>query len=875
VLSKYPKLREVKMLFALKIAEPLKKPFLNLLFPAHLLILFSFFLLPTPLRPADTSEKANLVRYSLEGEWQFRAADHGPWCKAKVPGCVHTDLMDNGLIPDPFFRDNETKVQWVENENWEYRKEFEIPDSLLNKSHIELVSKGLDTYARVFINGEKIAETDNMFRGYRFDLKPYLKSGLNELRIEFESPVKRENLREAALPYKLPGGAPHSRKAPYQFGWDWGPRLVTSGIWRPIYLEAWDRSRVEEVEVVQEFKPKNEVLLHLKASILSDQSQKLQIKAVVSGKKKDYIKTQPILLQKGLNNQTITLQITNPALWWPNGMGEQNLYTAKILLYREKQLLDSATKRIGLRQLVLEQKDDRWGKSFQFVVNGVPFFAKGGNWIPADSFVTRVTRQKYERLLKDCVEANMNMLRVWGGGNYESPEFYDLCDELGLVVWQDFMFACAMFPGNNAFLENVRQEAEYVIKELRHHPSVALWCGNNECEEGWFFWGWKEALPLKVWEDYEKIFHRILPQAVETYDSSRPYWPSSPHSEKLGDPRSDKSGDMHYWGIWHGMEPFEEYTKKFHRFFSEFGFQSFPLIETVKTYTLPEDWNITAPVMELHQKHPQGNKLILYYLLDHYRLPLDFENLLWLSEILQAEGMKIGVEHWRSQMPRTMGTLYWQINDCWPVASWSGTDYYGTWKALHFYAKRFYSPVLVVPLADGKILNVYGISDLQAPIDAELRWSVQTYKGEPIKKDILRVKLEPGKSQILLSKPLDELKENFGENEVYFYCELNQGWKNLSSNVYHFSELKRVSLPEPEIKKEVAFEGEKIIVALDCQKFAKNVYLWAPGIKGRFSENFFDMVPGKKYRVEFLPEDKIKAILLEEALKIKSLKDTY
>ncbi len=601
---------------------------------------------------------------------------------------------------------------------------------------------------------------------------------------------------------------------------------------------------------------------------------KIAVKATVTGKN-SVTHSEPVVVRTGWNLNEKSFSIVNPDLWWPAGMGEQNLYTVRIDIYQRGRLLDSVEKRIGLRTLTLEQKEDEWGRSFRFVANGIPFFGKGGNWIPADSFPPRVTRRKYETLLRDCREANMNMLRVWGGGIYEAPDFYDLCDELGIVVWQDFMFACAMFPGDEAFLENVRSEAEFAIKNLRHHPSIALWCGNNECEEAWFHWGWKDQYPAKVWEDYEKIFHSILPAAVDQYDPSRAYWPSSPHSEAVGEPRSDKSGDMHYWGIWHGREPFKEYRKKFHRFFSEFGFQSFPLLETVKTFTLPEDRNIAAPVMEQHQKHPEGNRLILLYMLDHYRLPKDFESLLWLSEVLQAEGMKIAAEHFRSQMPRIMGSLYWQINDCWPVASWSGVDYYGTWKALHYYAKRFYRPVHVAPMDDGERLRIYGISDQDQPLNATLYVGLFAYDGTLVQEGRNDVRLEPRSSRVLLDRPLEELRQKRPAEEIYLYCELQRGGETLSSNIFHFSELKRVNLPEPAIKSEVGEKDGKIIVRLECARLAKDVYLSAAGFNGRFSDNFFDMIPGRRYEVVLIADAPVDPEKFRQGLKLMSLRDTY
>ena len=829
------------------------------------------FLAMAPLLQAQT---AALIKVPLDGDWQFRQVGQEAWHPALVPGCVHLDLMAAGLIPDPFYRDNELRVQWVENESWEYRKELKVAVPVSNKAHVELVAQGLDTFATIFLNDQKVGEADNMFRTWRFDLKPFIHAGLNELVIRFDSPVRRAQALEANLPYKLPGGSPHIRKAPYHFGWDWGPRLVTSGIWRPLAIEAWEGVRLGELEITQESMERNRFLLRTKTEVLADRSQEVAIKASIQGKK-PFTQSESVRLKPGSNFNEKSFNIINPDLWWPAGMGGQNLTTVRIDVLQKGRLLDSVEKRIGFRTLALEQKEDSWGRSFQFVVNGVPFFAKGGNWIPADSFPSRVSRQKYEALLRDCVAANMNMLRVWGGGIYESPDFYDLCDELGLVVWQDFMFACAMFPGDQAFLENVEAEAESIVRALRHRPALGLWCGNNECEEGWFHWGWKEQLPAAVWDDYEKIFHQILPRTVERLDPGRAYWPSSPHSEKVGDPRSELSGDMHYWGIWHGKEPFTEYRKKSHRFFSEFGFQSFPLIETVEMFTLPQDRNIASPVMEQHQKHPEGNLLILQYMLDQYRLPKDFASLLWVSQVLQAEGMKIAVEHFRSQMPRIMGALYWQVNDCWPVASWSGIDYYGNWKALHYYAKRFYGPVLIVPIDDEKDLKVYAISDLDQPLDAELHLGVYTYEGTVVQEGKTPLRIDPRTSRLAVSKPLEELKSGLPPNEIYLLCELKKGDTTLSSNIHHFSPLKRVDLPQPEIRAEVLAEEGQLVVRLQTSKFAKDVYLSAPGIRGRFSDNFLDLVPGRSYEVGFVSDVPPGAEELRQALKIISLKDTY
>jgi beta-mannosidase len=827
--------------------------------------------------PAETKiTSSNRYVLGLNGGWEFRQVGQADWRPAEVPGTVHQDLLRNGLIPDPFYRDNELKVQWVENADWEYRLQFEVPPTLAAKSRVELVFDGLDTFASVFVNGQKAGESDNMFRVWRFDVKTLIQAGSNEVRIAFDSPVRREKMLEEKLTYKVPGNAPHARKAPYSFGWDWGPRMATSGIWRGVSLEAWDQARITDLEIEQDFSKKDEVTLKVTTEVLADRDLRANLEISLVGGKPESAVTVPLIIPSGTSRHRALVKVRNPKLWWPAGMGAQNLYVVHASLLQGGNLIGHTARRIGLRTMELVQDKDAWGHSFYFRVNGVPFFAKGGNWIPADSFLPRVSRARYEQLLKSCADANMNMLRVWGGGAYESEDFYDLCDELGLTIWQDFMFACQMVPGDAAFQDNVRAEAEDVIKALRHHASIALWCGNNECEEGWFFWGWKETLPPTLWDDYQKIFDGILPQVVQTFDPGRPYWPSSPHTlNKTGDPRAEESGDMHYWGVWHGKEPFEAYQKSNHRFYSEFGFQSFPLLETIKTFALPPDWNITSPVMEQHQKHPEGNRLIMLYMLDWYRLPKDFESLLWTSQVLQAEGMKIAVEHYRSQMPRIMGALYWQVEDCWPVASWAGLDYSGTWKALQYYARRFFNPILITAIPRGDKLVVNSVSDLRQAESAEFRWSVRTYAGEVIAEKIQTISLEPGKSTVLFEAPLGELKKGRSEDDVYFICELAKGDKVTSSNVHHFSRLKRVNLPDPQITTSVIMDGSAAVVELRAKSFAKDVYLAASGCPGRFEDNFFDMLPGRVYRIRFLPAEGTNLDLLKSALVLRSLKDSY
>jgi|Deesub1362B_J571_1020462.scaffolds.fasta_scaffold00001_593 beta-mannosidase len=848
--------------------------------------------------PLDPSPEETFFRLDLAGEWEFRQVGQKKWRPARVPGCVHLDLQRQGLIPDPFYRDNELKVQWVEEKDWEYRREFHLASLPSPENKVELVFEGLDTLATIFLNGTRVGQTANMFRLYRFDVTSLLRKGPNSLRIVFTSPVKREQELAARKNYRLPGNAPHIRKAPYHFGWDWGPRLVTSGIWRPVYLESWRAGRLESFNYHLKSFTSKKARLEIEVEVRGQQSFQGRLEVTLSGE--TVIKKEiPVAIHAGLNCLSLPLEVSEPRLWWPNGLGEPYLYRLELALYKGEKCLHRLDRRIGLRTLRVVRQPDQWGRSFYFEVNGRPLFAKGGNWIPADSFPPRVTPQKYRRLLTACTAANMNMIRVWGGGIYEADVFYDLCDELGLLVWQDFMFACALYPGDDEFLANVRQEVEDQVRRLRYHPCLALWCGNNECEEGWFHWGWQKNLPASVWDDYEKLFHELIPGVIEQLDPGRTYWPSSPHSEEVGQPRAAASGDMHYWGIWHGREPFTNYQKLTHRFFSEFGFQSFPCWSTIKSFARPEDWNIASPVMEQHQKHPIGNKLIVSYLLDHFRLPSKFNDLVWLSQVLQAEGMKMAVEHFRSQRPRTMGALYWQLNDCWPVVSWSGLDYYGRWKALHYFARRFYAPLLLALIRRGDDLVAYGISDQRHPFSGELQLRLLSYQGETLWQTTLTVTVPPDKSVELWRRSLDDVLSRHQPNEVYLVGRLLRrseerspkrakiGNNNslfpglfrpgeISRQLYHFSPLKRVDLPHPRIDVSIQ-KAEKGLFQLEltADKLAKYVFLQVPGIEGGFSDNFFDLLPGEKRRVYFLPAQSLSLADFKASLQVKSLRDTY
>lgn len=831
-------------------------------------------------QPKIPVTKNSRIQISLVENWQFREAGKDKWYKATVPGCVHTDLLNNKLIDDPFYRDNEQKLQWIGKTDWEYETTFNIAPEILTRDNTELVFEGLDTYAEVFVNDVSLLNADNMFRTWRVDCKRLLKPGSNVLRIRFRSPIKEVLPIMAKLNYQLPAAndqgektSPYTRKAPYQFGWDWGPRFVTSGVWRPVYLETWNTARIDDLHILP--KQVTAVAANLTANV--DVIAGSQTKATIIVEDltdRHTVATRAVSLASGKNRVSLDVVIPRPSLWWPNGLGAHPLYSFKARVIIDGKIVDEKTTRTGLRSLELRQQPDEHGKSFSFIVNGVPVFAKGGNWIPADSFPTRISKAKYRQLLQSVRDANMNMLRVWGGGIYEPNDFYEMCDEMGILVWQDFMFGCSLYPGDQAFLDNVRHEAIDNVKRLRNHPSIAVWVGNNEIESGWFHWGWKDQLPAKLWDDYLKVFYGVLPEVCSSLDPSRTYWPSSPSSKLEDDPESQKMGDLHYWQVWHAALPFSEYEKQFPRFMSEYGFQSFPQLETVNSYTLPSDHDISSPVMVAHQKHPRGNQLIREYMLRDYPEPKDFESFLYVSQVLQAEGIKIGAEHLRRIMPRNMGSLFWQIDDCWPVASWSSIDYTGRWKALQYYARRFYGDVLVSPHNENGKLDVYVVSDRVKPFAAQLKLSLLDFPGNTLWSQQRDIQVGPLSSTVYSTVRIPDLLEGRNAGQVFLLTELVSDGKVISSNEYFFIPYKDLALARPDINTEIATTRAGFRLTLTTNRLARAVYL-STTHSGFFVDNYFDLIPGHPITVEFRSGTRIPLAEFKKQLKVRSLADSF
>ena len=832
-----------------------------------------------------------LTTIELSESWEFRQAGDEKWMPATVPGTVHTDLMANGVIEDPFFRLNEHDVQWIDKEDWEYQTQFQITAEVLKKDRIALDFKGLDTYADVFLNGQEVLKADNMFREWMADIKPYLKEGSNELRILLKSPIaeglKKYDAQGFVIPVsdndlavigQVPDGKKvsiYTRKAGYHFGWDWGPRLVTSGIWRPVYVLAWDDARIEDVQIVQNEVSEERAML---TSVFEIDSQEDQAATVTIESEGTVLALEKIRLLPGINKYSLNFEITNPRLWWTNGLGEPYLYnlTAKISVSGNTTSLD---RRIGIRTLEFVRDKDEQGTSFYFKLNGVPVFMKGVNYIPNDAFLPRVTTENYRKVVNTARISNMNMIRVWGGGAYEDDRFYDFCDESGILVWQDFMFGCAMFPGDEAFLENVKQEAIDNVKRLRNHPSVALWCGNNENLIAWYNWGWKrieeEKSPenaAKIWKYYEDVFHKVLPEVVREFDPQRGYWASSPQSGE-GIVPDLVNGDEHFWGVWWGKEPFENYATHIARFMSEYGFQSFPDITTIKKYALPEDYNIYSDVMKSHQRSSIGNETIEYYMLKEYNMPRDFESFLYVNHILQAEGIKFGLEGHRRAAPFCMGSLYWQLNDVWPVASWSSTDYYQRWKALQYYVMKGFEPILVSPYRSGNELKVSVLNDKLEGLDAILNISLIDFEGRELVSKEQEVSVDANSNTLVFSEELNKFVGKNDTRQSMIVTRLMKGDEVISENVLYLRPFKELKIQKPNVQYSVTPSGNGFNIEVTTDKLAKNVYFQIGDEEGFFTDNYFDLLPGKSQTIQLVSG--ISPDRLDEVLTVRTLDDAF
>ena len=816
--------------------------------------------------------KLKTVVKNLHEGWKFRQARLTNWYPATVPGVVHTDLLQNKIIEDPFFRLNERGLQWIDKEDWVYETCFTLAAGMMRKENMELVFEGLDTYADVYLNDECILKADNMFRRWSIPIRQYIREENNILKVYFHSPIKIDVPKWDALPYQYPASNDQSengglfnkkisifaRKAGYHYGWDWGPRLVTSGIWRPVYIRAWSDLRINDVFIEQKEVGAGRAVIAGHVELDADKDMDGVLVTITDEATGRVLGEWQADLKRGTNRVTVDFVLHKPKLWWSNGLGEPFLYRFRTDIIAGGELLDSKTERVGIRSLKVVHQPDKDGHTFYIELNGRPVFAKGANYIPSDNFLPRVTPENYKRTILDAAGVNMNMLRVWGGGIYENDVFYDLCDEHGIMIWQDFMFACSMYPAEGALLDNIHQEAVDNVKRLRNHACIALWCGNNECQDAWLGWGWKCEIERqnkeyadKIWAQYRQQYHVTLPGVVREYAPGTFYWPSSPFAFE-GEMSGTTDGDRHYWSVWHGKAPISDYDSEKSRFFSEYGFQSFPEFDSVKRYApYPEDWDIRSEVMMSHQRGgDHANGLIETYLLNEYKKPRDFRAFLYMNHVLQGDAIKTAIESHRRQMPYNMGTLFWQHNDCWPVASWASRDYYGRWKAQHYYVRKAYDDILISSVVEGDDLKVYAVSDRLENTSGRLQLQVCQFDGTVVHHWGKSVGISGNDSRVCFSAPLAKLLEGANRGTVYVRVDYTDKSGRVYHNNYCLGKQKDMDYPKVDLQTEVRSIEGGYEVTVSADKFARAVCLSVADNESVYSDNYFDVQPKSSVQVQ-------------------------
>lgn len=783
---------------------------------------------------------------TLNGTWQLSAGHRSlESVDMQIPGTVLSGLLAAGKIKDPFYRTNEDATRALFWKDYVFTRTFDVDEELLAQQHIVLVCEGLDTLAEISINGTFLAKTDNMHRTWKFQAKKLLHPGKNEIQIVFRSVLRfiedypyEAHKKINYIPCGCMKGNQLLRKAHSMFGWDWGPQTIDAGIFRDIYLQGYSHARIEDIRIHQQH-AKN---VSVQTSITLSESvpgQKLCVELSEDGADKPL---QTKLCKTNADGvAAVDFVIENPKLWWPNDYGDQPLYIVRTtLLDEDGTSLESITRRIGLRTLTISQEKDEWGNEFAFCVNGVKIFTRGGNYIPDDCLYTRITEKKLDYILESCRRAHFNCVRVWGGGYYPSDAFYDLCDEKGLIVWQDLMYACNVYDVTDAFAENCRQETYDNVRRLRHHASLGLWCGNNEIESAWDHWGdfQKETPYLRA--DYIRLFEEVLPKAVQEADGETFYWHSSPSSGGCFDNPDDANrGDTHYWDVWHGQKPFTDYRKYFFRFCSEFGFQSFPCAKTVNSFTLEDDRNIFSRVMESHQKNNAANGKMLYYLSENLRYPKDLTHLLYASQVLQGMAIKYGVDHWRRNRGRCMGTLYWQINDDWPAPSWSSIDYFGRWKALHYMAQKFYAPHAVSMTLEDHRCHVYFSNESFETTEYSLTLSIRDLSGNVL--ETYETKGNSPAFSAIETAVVDICSWEDQKDDVFLEAVIHTKDQKVLKDVETLVPYKYLNLKNPVISTEAKETNDAFILHISSDCFAPFVALDFDDADVIFSDNFFHL----------------------------------
>jgi beta-mannosidase len=792
-----------------------------------------------------------MIIQKLNDNWKMRKVFEKSFLPAKVPGSVYNDLLLNNKMEDPFWRDNEDKAFKLMESDYEYICSFDLSPRMLNMDRVMLRFDGLDTLADVYLNQTPLGKADNMHRIWEFDVKKDLKKGKNELQVVFHSPV--QFVREAYKKEKTGGsshcldGFPQLRKAHCMFGWDWGPRLPDAGIWREVKLLGFRTTRIDNVYITQKHrKEKVDLGLDVRLDMApgKDPAWVFYMVQITDPKGKVSV----------YKDSPKNISIEKPELWWPNGYGAQPLYKIKIMLVNAKGIVfDTWERRIGLRTMTVHIKKDQWGESFAHEVNGVRIFAMGADYIPEDNILSRVTAKRTRGLLEQCAAANFNVIRVWGGGYYPDDFFFDICDELGLVVWQDFMFACAVYNLTDDFDKNIRAELADNIKRIRHHPSLGLWCGNNEMEMFVDKGQWVSRAKQKA--DYIKMYEYIFPQVLKEHDPEAFYWPASPSSGgSFDEPNDPNRGDVHYWDVWHGNKPFSDYRNHYFRYVSEFGFQSFPSLKTVESFTLPEDRNVFSYIMEKHQRNDAANGKIMSYMYQTFLYPTGFDTLLYASQLLQAEAIKYGVEHFRRNRGRCMGAIYWQLNDIWPAASWASIDYYGRWKALHYYAKRFFQSLMISCHEEGVLTQEPNANAQPRTIEKSfclavsnetmtdkkfsVQWEIRDKHARVIKSKTTPVKV-PALSPVWLDKVT---VPDLALDDEYLSYRLLEGNAQISEGTVIFSLPKYFHWADPKLSYKIADD----VITVKASAYAKSVEILNRDQDLVLSDNYFDMNAGEK-----------------------------
>ena len=795
------------------------------------------------------------MKLSLNGIWNVKnLTDNSEVFEGNVPSTNFNDLLRNKLIVDPFVKTNEKETLWVGDKDWSYSRIFNISENIISSPRIDLVAECLDTVTEIYINGSVVASTNNAHIGYRFNIKEYLKVGENVIEIIFRSPnkyaIEESNRVSKNTFFTGIDKRVFIRKNQSHFGWDWGPEIPYVGITKDIFLDYGYSPRITDLKVVQK---------HVNSIVDLDVSFNVigALSSYCDGTFYFIKITSPngnVIKKSGLLSSNIsrTITIEDPILWWThelNPVDEQPLYKVEVLI-GENGLIDKKEAQIGLRTIELDRSKDEFGSNFRFILNGVPIFAKGANWIPADSFGDRISKDKYAYYVNSAINSNMNMIRVWGGGFYEDEAFYSLCDRKGLLIWQDFAFACRPYPFfDDTFKQNVLNEIGYNVKRISLHPCLALWCGNNELEQMFNTWFWQSAF-VKA---NKKFFWEELEIEVRKYDSSTPYIPTSPVGVEFNKGVSnDNHGDNHLWVVWHGLQDVKYYRKRKTRFCSEFGFESLPDIKTIERFASKEDYSIDSKVFLAHQKCMLGNQKMEYYITSRFRLPKNFEDYVYLSQACQMECIKDATEFWRRNRDRCNGSLYWQLNDCWPVCSWSSIDYYGNYKALQYHAKHFFNPICVSIEGDKKSVKVFVLNDTRKDIHLKLRLRVVDFNNGILDENEVNVEANALSTTMIFDIPIYELRHKYTLSNVALVCDLMDDSEVINTKTLLFKHEKYLNLPKVNINLTAQKVGDNIKIKVRSDKFARLVQLQDKVSMNPFSDNWFDLLPGEE-KVIYLP----------------------